>query len=482
MSTAPTRISSDPLAEHYGLAHRVANLAGAAHLLLCLALGVWNGTWLMALVVGVPTFLLPWWLTRISPAAVLTRVTMGLSFMTYTGLIVQQAAGDMEAHFSFFVMMSFLVIYFDWRPLMAAYLGIAAHHLAFTLLQPSGMGPIVWGDDRGAWGHFLVHGLVGGVQASVLSLIALKLRGLLGASLTVAAMARQIQAGAIEIRQSELKPGAPQHEELLHSMNQMQAQLGGVLLDINQAANVMGAAVSDISSGALDLSNRTEESAAFGQQVAHELRSYADGVRESMQINVQAGELGQGAGHSVERAGQAVSEVVASMEHIEQSSRKISDIIAVIDGIAFQTNILALNAAVEAARAGEEGRGFAVVASEVRTLAGRSASAAKEIRALITDASERTFTGAAKARSAGEAMSEVLDVVKNVVQLVELTAERARRDWPALEKVTNSVAAVDTSLQQNAAFVEQLSATMTALREQERSLRGAVGTFTVNHA
>lgn len=475
--------SKDPLESHYDLAHKVCNFAGLIHLLLCLTLGYLNGTLWLALAVGVPNLLVPWWLSRVSPASRLTRVVMGISFMIYTGLVVQQARGDMEAHFSFFVMMSILVIYFDWRPLLAAYLGIAAHHFFFTLLQQMNTGLFVWGDTRGDWGHFLVHGGVGGLQALALSMIAMKLRSLLADSLTVSEMAKRVQSGHIVLARRDEESGSHglNGSDMLIAMHGMQQRLGGVLREINQSADVMRAAVSEISSGAADLSNRTEASASHGQRVANDLKSCAEGIKGSMDMQVRAGDLGVSAGGAVERADRVVSDVVSSMQLIEQSSKQITEIIGVIDGIAFQTNILALNAAVEAARAGENGKGFAVVASEVRSLAGRSASAAKEIRQLITGASRITGHGAQQALAAREAMSEVLDAVKGMVSLVEQTASRARKDWPALEQVTESVAEVDKALQQNAAFVEELSATMIAVQNQEETLRRALATFRVTH-
>ncbi len=460
--------------DFYRQAHHLTLGAGLLHLGICLALGVANGTWPLALLVGVPTLLLPWWLARAYPAAVLSRVVMGIAFMVFTGLIVQQAHGDMEAHFSFFVMMSILVIYCDWRPLLAAYLTIAAHHFVFTLMQPMGFGLEVWNDSRGPWGHFLVHGAVGGVQATALAYLAAQMRRLVSGSMKVADIAQQVAQGRIDLEQSS---ATSQASDMMRAMDAMQRRLAQMLRQIGSSAEILGNAVQEIAHGSADLSARTETSASRSQRVASELSEYVGSSRASLDTARRAGDISETAGQSAEQARDVVDRVVHTMGEIEASSRRISEITSVIDGIAFQTNILALNAAVEAARAGDQGRGFAVVAGEVRTLAQRSAVAAKEIRGLITDATERVSNGSTLVRDAGEAMSAVVSSVSEVRALIHDVATAAQRDWPRLESLGGSVAEIDAAMQQNAAFVEQLSATMQSLHEQEERLRASISAF-----
>ncbi|MEY4766355.1 MAG: hypothetical protein RI907_3028 [Pseudomonadota bacterium] len=461
------------LPEFYHQAHTLAIGAGALHLLLCLALGVANGTWPLALMVGVPTLALPWWLARTYPLATASRVVMGIAFMVFTGLIVQQTKGDMEAHFSFFLMLSFLVVYCDWRPVVAAYLTIAVHHFVFTLMQPMGMGLLVWNDTRGPWGHFLVHGAVGGVQAAVLSYLAIRMQRLVFGSLKVADIAQRVAAGRIELDSRAAAEGG----EMMQAMHAMQERLAQMLRQIAGSAEILGTAVQEIASGSADLSVRTETSASRSQRVASELSEYVGSSRASLETARKAGDISETAGESAEQAREVVDRVVSTMGEIEASSRRISEITSVIDGIAFQTNILALNAAVEAARAGDQGRGFAVVAGEVRTLAQRSAVAAKEIRSLITDATERVSTGSHQVRDAGQAMLAVVNAVSEVRELIHAVATAAQRDQPRLESLGSSVADIDASMQQNAAFVEQLSATMQSLHEQEERLRASISAF-----
>jgi methyl-accepting chemotaxis protein len=461
------------LPDFYHQAHSLAIGAGLIHFMICLGLGMANGTWPLALMVGVPTLALPWCLARTYPMAPLSRVVMGISFMVFTGLIVQQAKGDMEAHFSFFLMLSFLVVYCDWRPILAAYVTIATHHFLFTLLQPMGMGLLVWNDNRGPWGHFLVHGAVGGIQAAVLCYLAVRMQKLVFGSLAVADIAQRVAAGRIELDHR----AATQGSEMMQAMQAMQQRLAQMLSQIAGSAEILGTAVQEIANGSADLSARTETSASRSQQVASELSEYVGSSRASLETTRRAGDISENAGQSAEQAREVVDRVVSTMGDIEASSRRISEITSVIDGIAFQTNILALNAAVEAARAGDQGRGFAVVAGEVRTLAQRSAVAAKEIRSLITDATERVSTGSVLVRDAGQAMCAVVASVTEVRELIHTVATAAQRDWPRLESLGGSVADIDASMQQNAAFVEQLSATMQSLHEQEERLRASISAF-----
>ena len=269
--------------------------------------------------------------------------------------------------------------------------------------------------------------------------------------------------------------------QLMHSLNAMSAKLRAMVSDIRQGVDSVSSAASQIATGNQDLSARTEQTAANLEETASSLEELTATVTQSADTANQAKQLAVTAVKAAEQGGEVVNQVVMSMDQINTSSRKISDIIGVIDGIAFQTNILALNAAVEAARAGEQGRGFAVVAGEVRSLAGRSAEAAKEIKALITASVSSVEVGAQQVSEAGQSMQEIVDSVRRVTDLIgEITASSSeQRD--GISQVNQAVSNLDQMTQQNAALVEESSSAAVSMNEQAQRLAQIVGVFNVGH-
>jgi len=234
---------------------------------------------------------------------------------------------------------------------------------------------------------------------------------------------------------------------------------------------------SEIAQGNQDLSNRTENQASALEETAASMEELSSTVRQNADSAEQANRLAQTASSIAAQGGQVVSEVVETMKGIETSSKKIADIIGVIDGIAFQTNILALNAAVEAARAGEQGRGFAVVASEVRNLAQRSAGAAKEIKQLITESVDRVSSGTLLADKAGNTMGEVVESVRRVTDLMAEISAASKEQSDGVAQVGQAVTQMDQATQQNAALVEEMAAAAGSLRIQAADLVQAVSVF-----
>ncbi|GER12565.1 methyl-accepting chemotaxis protein [Variovorax boronicumulans] len=264
---------------------------------------------------------------------------------------------------------------------------------------------------------------------------------------------------------------------LLRALNQMSANLFAIVADVG--ANVAGvmSASSQIASGNEDLSSRTEQQASSLEQTAASMEELTSTVKQNADNALQANQLAVSASEVAVKGGAVVSQVVDTMGSINASSKKIVDIIGVIDGIAFQTNILALNAAVEAARAGEQGKGFAVVASEVRSLAQRSAAAAKEIKTLIGDSVEKVEAGSKQVAEAGRTMQEIVGSVKRVTDIMGEITTASQEQTSGIEQINQAIAQMDQVTQQNAALVEEASATAQSLQEQAEGLVRAAGVF-----
>ena len=265
--------------------------------------------------------------------------------------------------------------------------------------------------------------------------------------------------------------------QLVTAMGRMQQSLRGLVRQVQDAAGNISTASSEIATGNHDLSQRTEQTAANLEEAASSMEMLTSTVQQSAQASRQASDFASSAAEVAARGGAVVSQVVSTMDQITTSSRKIADITGVIDSIAFQTNILALNAAVEAARAGEQGRGFAVVASEVRSLAQRSAGAAKEIKELIGSSVERVEDGSRLVSQAGQTMTEIVGSVRRVSGIIhEITASAAEQS-DNIGHISQSVTQLDQMTPQNAALVEQSTAASESLREQALQLTRAVSQF-----
>ena len=278
-------------------------------------------------------------------------------------------------------------------------------------------------------------------------------------------------------------PGAAtsKKESVLASLGAMQASLSILVGQVRRASDSIATGSKEIATGNLDLSQRTESQASNLQQTTASMNQLAQTVKTNADTAIEANEMAGRASAAAEKGGEVVGQVVSTMQDIATSSKKIADIIGVIDGIAFQTNILALNAAVEAARAGEQGRGFAVVASEVRSLAQRSANAAREIKALIGASVERVENGTQLVGAAGQTMDDIVHQVKQVTELIGRISSATVEQTTGINQVGRAVSELDQSTQQNAALVEQSAAAAESLRLQADRLSETVSIFKIQN-
>ncbi|MCE3261496.1 MAG: hypothetical protein K0R43_575 [Pseudoduganella sp.] len=273
--------------------------------------------------------------------------------------------------------------------------------------------------------------------------------------------------------------GQDETGQLLHALRDMNQALLNIVSEVRSGTHSIAIASSEIAAGNQDLSARTEQQAASLEETASSMEELTSTVKQNADNARQANQLSGAAAAVARKGGAVVSEVVGTMDSIEASSRKIVDIIGVIDGIAFQTNILALNAAVEAARAGEQGRGFAVVATEVRNLAQRSAAAAKEIKELIGDSVEKVNAGSRLVSDAGQTMEEIVSSVQRVTDIIgEITAASAEQS-SGIDEIYKAVGQMDQVTQQNAALVEEAAAAAESMQKQASNLADVVSVFKV---
>jgi methyl-accepting chemotaxis protein len=316
---------------------------------------------------------------------------------------------------------------------------------------------------------------LGGIATGIMLLVLRSVRRSLGGDLEVAVEHAQLMAGgnlAVRVPVKDNDAGS-----LLHALQTMQAGLVDTVSRVRAGTENINVGASEIAAGNTDLSQRTEEQAAALVQTASSMDQMTVNVKQNADSAQQAAELAGQAADVATRGSRVVDDVVRTMGEITTSSRQIGDIIGVIDGIAFQTNILALNAAVEAARAGEQGRGFAVVAAEVRSLAQRSATAAKEIKALIETSTTTVEAGASLVANAGSTMGEIVQSVRRVNEILEEISNASREQSAGIEQVNRAVGEMDQVTQQNAALVEEAAAAAHSLKDQVGVLREAISSF-----
>jgi len=474
MSTSAKVSASSHLIERARRTHRVPLLATWLSFLLALGLGYQSNQLPLALIVSGA---LAGGFTAMTQAAPTSRVTSsmaGFVLLSQVGLHIHLARGATEIHFGVFALLAALVVYRDWLPVVVGATTIAVHHAAFLWMQLNGWG--VYCFTQPSLVQLIEHAAYVVVEAGLLVYLAEQMRADERRHLDVEAL---IDAVVIEEHRVDLS-GVARRTVRASQARKLQDLLGriqGLVSTLGESISSISLATREIATGNQDLSGRTEQTASSLQQAASSLETLTHTVRQTADSARTANQLADSAASSAERGGSVVSQVVENMADITASSRKIAEIIGVIDGIAFQTNILALNAAVEAARAGEQGRGFAVVAGEVRSLAQRSANAAKEIKTLIGASVEKVESGSHLVKQAGESMNDIVSGVQRVNDIIAEISSAATEQSGGLAQVNAAVTQLDQMTQQNAALVEESAAAAESLREQADTVRVLVSRF-----
>jgi methyl-accepting chemotaxis protein len=409
--------------------------------------------------------------------SVTSRVVLSCCLMAMTALHIQLGRGTLEFHFGVFVTLGVLLVYRDWRPVVAAATLIAVHHVGFDRLQAAGVG--VYCMSTPDFFKVMMHAGYVVVQTGFEIYMAVLMRQAADAGAEMARLVDHMGSGeqlALDIDHIAVR--TPQGQ----SLRQALLRLNAAMVSVSQSAGNIATASNEVANGSTDLSQRTEQTASNLQQTASAMEQLTGTVRQSADSAATANQLASTAVQAAQRGGTVVHQVVANMEDISTSSRKIADIIGTIDGIAFQTNILALNAAVEAARAGEQGRGFAVVAGEVRNLAQRSAEAAREIKSLIGASVERVESGSRLVQDAGAMMGEIVSGIQRVSDVISEISAATGEQSTGIGQVNHAINQLDGMTQQNAALVEESAAAAESLRSQAGHLSTVIRAFKLSEA
>ncbi|HEY4297984.1 MAG TPA: methyl-accepting chemotaxis protein [Paraburkholderia sp.] len=431
----------------------------------------WQAVQWIGLPVALAASLLVWW----RAGALGTRLFLAASLMTFAALQIHQVHGVTEMHFGVFVLMSFLLAYRDWRPIACAAVVIAVHHFTFDYLQFAGFD--VYCFTQPALSTVLTHAAYVIVQAGLLIYIARHMRAdaQTGGELALLGEGLSREAGKFDLRHTQLMPQGASSRAFKGTLD----AIHHALREITSTTERMASSSEHIAAGNETLLEQISIQADGLKATNAAMVGIAQKIRASAGQAATANTLSRQTSSVAQQSGAAVGEVVSTMGEIDAAVHRMGDMIATIEGIAFQTNILALNASVEAARAGNEGRGFAVVAGEVRTLAQRSASAAREIRQLIADSLQRVERGSVLATRAGDTMQRVVGHVEDVAELIEQISSASEAHSRDVDRFSEGVEKIDAALAGNVENVKGVASASGNLREQARTLSVAMSAFIV---
>ncbi|WP_300438997.1 methyl-accepting chemotaxis protein [Zoogloea sp.] len=473
-----------------------------AHLLLCLVVAAMTDSWGPALSVGIPAFAVPLLLSRSDPGGLVARIAVACATMVFAALLIHQTHGTIEAHFGIFALLAFIVLYCDWRPLVAAAGLIAVHHLGFAWLQATGAGVYVFPQMEGSVVRVLVHAAYVVVETGVLCYIAAMLKGMVEDGVVVSSFSARVAAGYLDF---PFDPKQIASRPLLGAVARMQTELRGTLeearntADSLQALSVRLTATSrSIADSVGEQNNSTAAMAAAVEEMTVSINQISGDATEARRLSSDSSEAaGQGSKVVKAAVGEmsgiagVIGSAVERVEALGRESERAAEVVTIIKGIADQTNLLALNAAIEAARAGELGRGFAVVADEVRKLAERTTTATNEIGHMMQDmrsAKESVLgciesavtlvnTGVGHAGEAGDSIDLITGRVCGVGDIVSSISDALSEQTTAAHEIARHVERISQMSDRSAAATEEIALEAQTLTGNADSLRSALARF-----
>ncbi len=478
-------------------------LVGAlgAHLLLCLVVAALTDSWGPALGVGVPAFLVPLLISRSASGQLVSRIAVACAAMIFAALIIHQTRGVIEAHFGIFALLAFLVLYCDWRPLLAAAALIAVHHLSFAWLQATGAGVYVFPEIDGV-GRVLVHAAYVVVETALLCYIAGILKGLVEDGMTVSDFALRVADGHLDYA---FDPKLVASRPVLAAVARMQDELRRTVSDARSTADRLKslaarlqATSQEIADGVGEQHSSTTAMAAAVQEMTVSINHITENAGDARQMSSDSSEAAA-VGSKVVKAAVGEMSGIASVigtaaervEALGRESERAAEVVGIIKGIADQTNLLALNAAIEAARAGELGRGFAVVADEVRKLAERTTTATDEIGRMMNDmrsakesvldcietAVSRVNVGVAHAGAAGDSIDLITGRAGGVGEIVNNISDALVEQSTAAQEIARHVEHISSMADRSASATQGIAGEAEALLSNAQALHGALERF-----
>jgi methyl-accepting chemotaxis protein len=473
------------------------------HLLVCLGVGLGNGSWGVALLLGVPALLVPAALRQMDAGGLATRLAVAGAFMVFAALLIHQAHGMIEAHFGIFVLLAFLVLYCDWKAPVFAAVIIAVHHILFSWMQAGGTGIYVF-PQTGTIELVTLHATYVVVETIVLCFVALRLRAMVLDAAEVSRFAEKVGEGHLN---HNFNPVRLERSSVVRAVANMQGQLRESLTLVHQSTNRLSTLVSrlnasaqKIASDADDQRHATSSIASAVQEMTASVATITDEATSARQLSEASLAAAASGGLVVSEAvtkmsgiAQVISQAAERVEDLGQKSERTAQIVNIIKEIADQTNLLALNAAIEAARAGEMGRGFAVVADEVRKLAERTTQATNEINQMMGEmrgakqgvldamqiAVSQVEVGVLRTSSAGEHMAEITTQARSVGEVVEAISGALNEQTKVAGEIANHVDHVATRADSASESTHDIAEEAAEIEDVANSLRSSLARFTL---